>query len=62
MAKGAPIQNFQKGQFKGQTAYLGSYTQNGHTMTVVMGENGNVLSSAPSSMGSAPGSVTGIGR
>jgi len=62
MAKGAPIQNFQKGEFKGQPAYLGSYTQNGHTMTVVMGENGNVLSSTPSSVGSAPGSVTGIGR
>jgi len=62
MANGAPIQNFQKGQFKGQPAYMGTYLQNGQSMTVVMGDDGTLLSSTPTSIGSAPGSVTAIGR
>ena len=59
MANGAEIQNFQKGQFQGKTAYLGTYTQNGQPTTVVIGEDGNVLTSAPTAVGAAPGSVSG---
>jgi len=59
MANGSEIQNFQKGQYQGKTAYLGTFTQNGQPTTVVMGEDGSVLTSVPTAVGSAPGSVTG---
>jgi hypothetical protein len=59
MANGAPIENFQKGQFNGQTAYLGTYSQNGQSTTVVMGEDGTVLSTAPTAAGTAGTSVSG---
>jgi len=59
MANGSEIQNFQKGQYNGRTAYLGTFSQNGQTTTVVMGEDGSVLTSVPTAVGAAPGSVTG---
>jgi len=59
MANGAPIDNFQKGQFNGRTAYLGSYSQNGQTTTVVMGEDGTVLTTAPTAAGAPATSATG---
>lgn len=59
MANGAEVQNFQKGQYQGRTAYLGSFSQNGQNTTVIMGEDGTVLSSTPTAVGSAPGSVSG---
>jgi hypothetical protein len=60
MANGTEVQNFQKGQYNGRTAYLGTVSQNGQPMTYVMGEDGSVLTSVPTAVGSAPGSVTGI--
>ena len=59
MANGTEVQNFQKGQYNGRTAYLGTISQNGQPMTYVMGEDGSVLTSVPTAVGSAPGSVTG---
>jgi len=59
MANGAEIQNFQKGQYNGQNAFLGTYTQNGQTTTAVIGEDGNVLTTAPTAVGSAPISQSG---
>jgi len=62
MANGAEIQNFQKGQYQGRNAFLGTFSQNGQTTTLVMGEDGSVLASAPNAVGSAPGSVSGTNR
>ena len=59
MANGSEIQNFQKGQYQGRTAFMGTVNQNGQTTTLVMGEDGSVLASAPTAVGSAPGSVSG---
>lgn len=59
MANGAEIQNFQKGQYNGQTAYLGTFSQNGQTTTAVIGENGSVLTSVPNAVGAAPVSQSG---
>jgi hypothetical protein len=62
MANGANIQNFEKGKYNGRTAYLGSFTQNGQTTTVVMGEDGTVLSStsgAQSAVGAPAETSTG---
>jgi hypothetical protein len=61
MANGAPIENFQKGQFNGQTAYLGTYSQNGQSTTLVLGEDGTVLSTMPTVAGTAGTSVSGSG-
>ncbi len=59
MANGAEIQNFQKGQYNGQTAYLGTFSHNGQTTTAVIGDNGSVLTSVPNAVGAAPVSQTG---
>jgi hypothetical protein len=59
MANGAQISNFQKGQYQGKTAYLGTFSQNGQTTTVVIGDDGSVLTSVPNAVGSAPTSQTG---
>ena len=59
MANGTEVQNFQKGQYNGRTAYLGTISQNGQPTTVVMGEDGSVLTTVPTAVGAAPGSVTG---
>jgi hypothetical protein len=47
MANGAPIENFQKGQFQGRTAFMGTFQKDGQTKTVVMGEDGTVLNLSP---------------
>jgi len=62
MANGAEIQNFQKGQFNGQTAYMGTFSQNGQTTTLVMGEDGTVLSQSPTATGAPATSATGTGN
>jgi hypothetical protein len=62
MANGAEVQNFQKGQYNGRTAYLGTFSQNGQTTTVVMGEDGTVLTSVPNAVGAAPLSQSGTSR
>lgn len=59
MANGSPIQNFEKGKFNGQTAYMGTFAQNGQSTTVIMGEDGTILSSTPSAVGGAPVTSTG---
>lgn len=59
MANGASIENFQKGQYQGRTAYQGSFTQNGQKQTVIIGEDASVLNSSPVAVGAAPGSVSG---
>ena len=59
LANGASIENFQKGKYQGRTAYQGAFTQNGMTTTVIMGEDGTVLSSTPTAAGAAGQSVTG---
>jgi len=59
MSNGSEIQNFQKGQYNGQTAFLGTYLQNGQPTTIVMSENGTVLTSVPNAVGAAPVSQSG---
>lgn len=59
LANGATIENFQKGKYQGRTAYQGSFSQNGMTTTVIMGEDGTVLSSTPSATGAAAAGVSG---
>jgi hypothetical protein len=59
MANGAAISNFQKGQFNGRTAYAGTYSQNGQSTTLVLGEDGSVLSSSPTATGAPATSATG---
>jgi len=59
MANGAEVQNFQKGQYQGRTAYLGTFNQNGQITTAVIGEDGSVLATAPTAVGSPGTSVTG---
>ena len=61
MSNGAEIQNFQKGEYNGQIAFLGTYTQNGQPTTVVMAQDGTVLTSVPNAVGAAPGSQSGTG-
>ena len=66
MANGATIENFQKGQFHGKTAYEGSFTQNGKTTSLIIGEDGSVLSSfagAPTASGApAAGAIGTSGK
>lgn len=59
MANGATIDNFQKGQFQGRTAFEGSWTQNGQTTTVIVADDGTVMSSSPTAAGRPPTAVTG---
>jgi hypothetical protein len=59
ISNGAEIQNFQKGQYNGQTAFLGTYTQNGQPTTIVVNENGTVMTSVPTAVGAAPGTQSG---
>jgi hypothetical protein len=59
MSNGAEIQNFQKGQYNGRTAFLGTYLQNGQPTTIVMSEDGTVLTSVPNAVGSAAVSQSG---
>jgi hypothetical protein len=51
MANGAEVQNFQKGQFRGRPAFLGTYTVNGQPTTVIIGEDGSVLNTIPNAVG-----------
>ena len=59
LANGATIDNFQKGQFQGRTAFEGSWTQNGQTTTVIVADDGTVMSSSPTAAGRPPTAVTG---
>jgi hypothetical protein len=47
IANGADIQNFEKGQFNGQTAYEGSFKTNNTLVTVVLAEDGTLLAQSP---------------
>jgi hypothetical protein len=59
MANGTEVQNFQKGQYQGRTAYMGTISQNGQVTTAVIGEDGSVLATAPTAVGAPGTTVTG---
>lgn len=59
MANGSEVQNFQKGQYQGRNAFMGTVNQNGQPTTIVIAEDGTVLANAPTAVGSAAGYTFG---